>query len=728
MGLISQNSMQKAENIVVVGTGDLYHRFLAPSLAYMQGKGILNVICTLDIRSKQKEDTFLGDKGHRLRSGEQKLSVLLSDLKNQDPIVYLGHANNFHISDAEDLLSTGFRVILEKPYCINKIELETLKQLCQKYSEKIVLVDYYLMRKAIPLLILSGLVKKDSFYLKTDEVIRTQENSKDILELSGQIKDILGDPSSISIKIMEGTTDSGKIDHRGSYLFDSARGGGMIQDLGLHGIIALFALKSYLGETTPNSDLVIKTAKSKEYFEMATEQHKIPKDTVAETYSKLCFITKSNIPSEILAGKYVSDISYQKKILVNGSKGSLSLDLYDNILYFIKKDSKIKKLELINANHTRYYPVILTALETLNGRSPFNINTNELLINAQEFTLQVLDKAQSSKEQTLYKTGENYYEIFKDNKLKITVPNITFSTNKILSDRLSGEFPNAIIKYNTLKERFAGEALVNFLRDADIALVGLEDINESLLKHCKNLKLVAKYGVGIDNIDFEACKKYNVQVGFKKGVNKRSVAELTLAFMLGLIRNSYVTSNQLKKGQWNKSGGVELTGKTIGIIGVGNVGKELISLLKPFNCKILVNDIVDQKEYYFANGLIESSKEEIYAQADIISLHVPLTKTTEKMINKNVISLMKPSSFLINTARGQIIDEQDLLVALKNNNLAGAALDVYYEEPPKNRELVELPNVICTPHIAGNSKEAVIAMGDAAISSIKEFIQNASEK
>ena len=404
------------------------------------------------------------------------------------------------------------------------------------------------------------------------------------------------------------------------------------------------------------------------------------------------------------------------------------MDMYNNVLFLIDNNNKYKKLELINSKHSRYAPVILSAIQILNKNNPFKIDTNELLLDSQEFILNVLEKARKEKDIVTHRSGVEYFDIFKAEKRRIVVPNITFSTNKILSDKLKKEFPESIIVLNDDKERLTGESLINFMKDADIAIVGLEDINEQLLKGCKRLKLVAKYGVGLDNLDFEACKKHGVKIGFKKGTNRRSVAELTLSFMLELIRNTHITSNQLKEGIWNKSGGIELTGKTIGIIGVGNVGKEIISLLKPFNCKILVNDIINQKDFYAKNGLIEASKESMYKEADIITVHTPLTNKTEKMINRRVLSMMKHSAFLINTARGPIINESDLLWALKEKKIAGAAIDVYNEEPPKNRELIGLPNLICTPHIAGNSKEAVLAMGEAAIASIKEFIEDESQK
>ncbi len=191
-----------------------------------------------------------------------------------------------------------------------------------------------------------------------------------------------------------------------------------------------------------------------------------------------------------------------------------------------------------------------------------------------------------------------------------------------------------------------------------------------------------------------------------------------------LSRNLYITSNLLKEGTWQKEGGFELSGKTIGIIGVGFIGKELIRLLEPFNCKILVNDIVDQESYYRVHGLIEATKEYIYREADIISIHTPFDETTKDLITLREFKMMKPTAFLLNTARGGIVNETNLKYALKNSLIAGAGIDAYVVEPPIDRELIELPNLIATPHIGGNSKEAVLAMGLSAIENLKLIMES----
>lgn len=310
--------------------------------------------------------------------------------------------------------------------------------------------------------------------------------------------------------------------------------------------------------------------------------------------------------------------------------------------------------------------------------------------------------------------------------LKIVVTANAFSKNTTLVKELNKSFPEACIVFNTTG-RYTREELIDVLKEADAVIVGLDKIDEDVLKKCEKLKIIAKYGVGLDNINIDDCKKYNIHVGWTGGVNKTSVAEVTLGFMLMLCRNLYITSNQLKCGVWNKSGGFQLSNKIIGVIGIGHIGKELIKLLQPFNCKILVNDICDYNEYCSKNNLIKSSKEEIYKYSDVITLHTPYTNQTRDLITLKEMKMMKNSSFLINTARGGIVNENDLKIALKENIISGCAIDTYIIEPPKDEELLSLPNLINTPHIGGNAKEAVEAMGMSAILHIKNFFKDENE-
>jgi phosphoglycerate dehydrogenase-like enzyme len=306
--------------------------------------------------------------------------------------------------------------------------------------------------------------------------------------------------------------------------------------------------------------------------------------------------------------------------------------------------------------------------------------------------------------------------------MRIVVASPSFSKNDILREELTASFPDTI--FNDDGVRLKGDELIRYVGNADGLIVGLEELNRTVLEECSNLKIISKYGVGLDNIDLNCCIEKNIHIGWTPGVNKWSVAEMTLAFMILLLRNIYITSSLLKNGIWNKNGGFDLSGKTIGIVGVGNIGKELVTLLNPFHCRILVNDIIDQTEYYNKYNLIETSIKHIFKNSDIVTIHTPLTEETQHMINRDIISLMKENAFLINTARGPIVVTDDLQFALQNNIIAGAAIDVYDEEPPTDKELLSLPNLICTPHIGGNSYESVLAMGRSAIQHLRNYFGN----
>jgi phosphoglycerate dehydrogenase-like enzyme len=305
--------------------------------------------------------------------------------------------------------------------------------------------------------------------------------------------------------------------------------------------------------------------------------------------------------------------------------------------------------------------------------------------------------------------------------MNIVVSAVAFSKNKRLVEILKNKFPNCVINYQG--KRYSNSELIEYFKNAEIIIIGLEIINEDLLKNLPRLKFISKFGVGLDNIDINACKKRNIQIGWSAGVNRNAVAEMTLGLFIILIRNIYITSNQLKNNIWNKSGGKSLSECTIGIIGLGNIGKELVKLLLPFNTKILVNDIKIDLRFCKKNNLIITNKEFLYKNSDIITLHLPLNNKTKFLINKNKFLKMKNTTYLVNTSRGNLVNQNDLKWALANNKILGAAIDVYDQEPPSDFELLKFQNLICTPHIAGNSNIAVENMGISAISHIESFIK-----
>ena len=306
--------------------------------------------------------------------------------------------------------------------------------------------------------------------------------------------------------------------------------------------------------------------------------------------------------------------------------------------------------------------------------------------------------------------------------IKVTSP--SFCKNDLLTRDLASRPFRVVL--NTKGDRLHGRSLYDFLADADGAIIGLEKIDDPLLAACPRLQIISKFGVGLDNVDREACRARGVTMGWTPGVNRRSVAEMTVGLMIGLCRNLFVTSQKLRLGEWDKNGGRQLSSLRVGIIGLGNVGQELARLLKPFECRISANDIVDREVFCREEGITQTTKEEIFCSADIVSLHVPLVDETRCLINAETLDLMKPDAFLINTSRGGVVDQEALKMALQTQRIAGAAIDVYEQEPPTDRDLLELPNLVCTPHIAGNAWEAVVAMGRSAVQHLDAYFNGAA--
>ena len=304
-------------------------------------------------------------------------------------------------------------------------------------------------------------------------------------------------------------------------------------------------------------------------------------------------------------------------------------------------------------------------------------------------------------------------------KAKIAVLSPLFSRSQELMDALRQHFNDVTCNAdNTLKTK---EDIIAFLQDVDGAIVGRENIDDAILEACPTLKILSRYGVGLDNLDLEAMEKRGVTLGWTGGTNRNSVAEITLYFMLSLIRNTHISSSLLKQHHWKVSGGSELTGKTIGLFGFGHIAKRVIELLKPFACHILVYNKTHNEAEAKKYGITFASKERIINEADIISIHLPLTSETQNLFSTQEFKAMKHSAFIINTARGGIINEAALEMALKTGEIAGAGLEAFEVEPTQNWTLIDLPTLMCLPHVGGNSKESILAMGHASIGHLRHF-------
>lgn len=285
-------------------------------------------------------------------------------------------------------------------------------------------------------------------------------------------------------------------------------------------------------------------------------------------------------------------------------------------------------------------------------------------------------------------------------------------------------------------EELSYDSLLHQAVDADYLLVsGRLPIDEGVLSAAKHLIMIQRTGVGSDMLDMEAIKRHNIPVYVNAGVNARSVAEHTITLMLACLKRLPQINADTHNGVWEKQQqGLttrELYGKTVALVGMGNIGRTVAAMLQPFGVKILYTDVFrsnNEVEAQFGLTYCESFKE-ILPKADILSFHCPLTPENTDMLNKDTISKMKRGSIVVNTARGKLINPDDLWEALQNGQIAFAALDTHYEEPIKEGyKLAELDNVILTPHIGGLSYEAFLSMMEGAIENIKAFEEGRSKE
>lgn len=302
----------------------------------------------------------------------------------------------------------------------------------------------------------------------------------------------------------------------------------------------------------------------------------------------------------------------------------------------------------------------------------------------------------------------------------VAVASRSFSQHSVLVSELRAKFPN--LRLNEAGKSLSGGELIKHLAGAERAVIALERIDASILAHLPDLRVIGKYGVGLDNIDMDAMRAHDVKLGWTGGVNRLGVAELALELMLGGVRKTWESRELAENGGWIQIRGRQLSRKTVGIVGFGHVGKEVARILAPFQVRILVNDIRDVSRDAAAVGAELADKDRIFAEADVITLHTPKTQDTTRMINARALSIMKPNAVVVNTARGGLIDERALYSALTENRIGAAAVDVFETEPPGDNPLIKLTNFAATTHIGGSSEEAVLNMGRAAITGLENAV------
>jgi D-3-phosphoglycerate dehydrogenase len=275
------------------------------------------------------------------------------------------------------------------------------------------------------------------------------------------------------------------------------------------------------------------------------------------------------------------------------------------------------------------------------------------------------------------------------------------------------------------------QGLAAALADADALVVrSAVQADEALMEHAPKLRVIGRAGVGVDNIDADAATRRSIVVMNTPGANAVAVAELTIGLMLALARKLPAANASMHAGKWEKKNlqGMELRGKTLGILGLGRIGLAVAKRAKGFDMQIIGSDPFVPAAMAEENGVKLVSVEELIASSDYLTLHVSLTPQTTGIINSKTLAAMKKGVRIINCARGELIDDAALVEALKSGKAAGAALDVFTEEPPKNSPYFGLDNVILTPHVAGTTGEAQEAVGVQIATQVCEYLKTGVAK
>lgn len=276
--------------------------------------------------------------------------------------------------------------------------------------------------------------------------------------------------------------------------------------------------------------------------------------------------------------------------------------------------------------------------------------------------------------------------------------------NVLISDKINEQSLTLLkdngVNYDYLPEITPDQLKTSIINYSALVVRSRTKVTREIIEAGKNLKVIGRVGSGMDNIDMESARKRKIIVVNAPAANSQAVAELTIGLMLSLLRKLDKAYSSMREGLWLKKEltGQELNGKTVGIVGYGNIGQKVQRIVEAFGAKVL----------YFSRSKKNCTLEELFQKSDIITIHLVLTSETKGLINNKLLSLMKPSGYIINAARGEIVDEEALFDLLDNKKIAGAALDVYSSEPlPADSKWRKLTNCLLTPHLGASTREAL---------------------
>ncbi len=301
---------------------------------------------------------------------------------------------------------------------------------------------------------------------------------------------------------------------------------------------------------------------------------------------------------------------------------------------------------------------------------------------------------------------------------KVAVTQAFFGRHPILRAELLAKY--ADVTFKQADSILEGQELIDFLRGHDKVIMSIDKLTRDVIEALPELKVVSKFGVGMDSVDVKAMADHGIELGWQGGINKRTVSEMALCYMLLLVRQYSAANLDMRQGIWKRRPGRTLSERTIGILGCGFIGQDLARLLRAMGCTVLAHDIRDHPEFYEETGVLPVSLGELLERSELITVHLPNTKLTRGIMSAERLARMQPGSILVNTARGGLIDEDALLAALESGHIASAAIDAFLAEPTDRQELVNHPNFFSTPHMGGLSEEAVMAMGRQAIAGLDD--------
>jgi len=297
--------------------------------------------------------------------------------------------------------------------------------------------------------------------------------------------------------------------------------------------------------------------------------------------------------------------------------------------------------------------------------------------------------------------------------MKVLITPRSFGKNSPAPLELLREYGVEIVPNTTgtiMNEKQMKEAIAG----CDGVIIGVDPLNAEVMSAAPALRAVSKYGVGLDNIGLQYCEEHGIKVSITAGANSAAVADYAFALMLALARKVIAIDAKCREKDWRKLTTSDVSGKTLGLIGLGAIGRRMVRRARGFSMKIMAYDVAWDEAYASAEGVIKACIDEICRECDFISLHAPLLPDTRGIINAGRIAMMKPAAFIINTARGGLIDEEALIAALKENRIAGAGIDAFSEEPPANPEWYALENLVMGSHCSASTTGANDAMSQIA--------------